>query len=226
MRWQSFRQWRRVLRVLQIRVRLAPLISVNDIRKRDTADWPEPTHWVADRQQGIRVDSGRQSECGLRFLLELQIQGRQSRTEAERSRCEQYVLNRRIDGRPGRADRGSAFEAWNDPNRGLMDVRGQIFRRVEQPQKSFPAHARGRFTRPIPRCNLFIPGALVVGPDSLLDLRIADYQETPSLRVAAARGPDARLQDLSGKFVRHRVWFQPPHRPSGPDDLEYVGSVR
>jgi len=28
---------------------------------------------------------------------------------------------------------------------------------------------------------LFIPGALVVGPDNLLDLRIADYQEAPAL---------------------------------------------
>ena len=31
------------------------------------------------------------------------------------------------------------------------------FRRVEQPQKSLSAHARGRFTRPIPWTDLFIP---------------------------------------------------------------------
>jgi hypothetical protein len=45
-----------------------------------------------------------------------------------------------------------------------MDVRGQIFRRIEQPQKSFAAHARGRFSSPIPRRNLLVPGSLVVGP--------------------------------------------------------------
>jgi hypothetical protein len=74
-----------------------------------------------------------------------------------------------------------------------MDVRGQIFRRIKQPQKSLPAHARGRFTSPIPRCNLFVSCALVVGPDSLFDLRIADYQKPPALHVAAARRTHARL---------------------------------
>ena len=38
------------------------------------ADRPKPSHRVADRQQGIGVVTGRQAECGLRFLLVLQIQ--------------------------------------------------------------------------------------------------------------------------------------------------------
>ena len=56
---------------LQIPVRLAPSVLVDDIGQRNTANWTEPSHVVADRQQRIGVDAGRQSECGLRFLLEL-----------------------------------------------------------------------------------------------------------------------------------------------------------
>jgi hypothetical protein len=40
------------------------------------------------------VDSGWQAESGLRFLLELQMQRRQCRAEAERSRRQQHVLHR------------------------------------------------------------------------------------------------------------------------------------
>jgi hypothetical protein len=36
-----------------ILVRLAPPILVDDIGESDTANRPEPTHRVADRQQGI-----------------------------------------------------------------------------------------------------------------------------------------------------------------------------
>jgi hypothetical protein len=75
--------------VLQIPVRLAPPIFVDDIGVRNTADWPEPPHRIADRQQSIGMDAGRQPESGLGFLLELQVQRRQSRAKPERSRCEQ-----------------------------------------------------------------------------------------------------------------------------------------
>jgi len=79
------------------------------------------------------MDAGRQSERGLRLFLELQIQRRQSRTEAERSRRQQHVLHRRIDRRSGRARRIAAFEARDNPDRSLMDVCGQILRCIEQP---------------------------------------------------------------------------------------------
>jgi hypothetical protein len=72
-----------VLGLLEITASLAPPILVDDICKRYTANWPEPTYGVADRQQGIRVDARWQSERGLRFLLELQIQRRQSRAKTE-----------------------------------------------------------------------------------------------------------------------------------------------
>src|SRR5689334_18550605 len=49
--------------------------------------------------------------------------------------------------------------------------------------------------------SLHFPGTLVQGPDSLLDLRIADYQEPPTLHVSAARGADTRFQDLSDQFA-------------------------
>jgi len=69
---------------LKIPVRLAPQVFIDHIGERDTADWPEPAHRVADRQQSIRVETGGQSERGLSFLLELQIQRRQGRAEPER----------------------------------------------------------------------------------------------------------------------------------------------
>src|SRR5947209_11089582 len=55
---------------LRILARLSPLIFENDIGEGDTANRPEPTHRVADRQQSVGVDAGRQTECSLRFLFE------------------------------------------------------------------------------------------------------------------------------------------------------------
>jgi hypothetical protein len=117
--------------VLQIPVRLAPPVFIDDICKRDTADWPKPAHGVADRQQGIRMDAGRQSESGLSFLLELQIQRRQGRAQTERSRRQQHVLNRWIDRRARRAGRGAAFE-----DSGLAAV-GHVRTRLSE-QRRFP----------------------------------------------------------------------------------------
>jgi hypothetical protein len=69
------------------------------------------------------------------------------------------------------------------------------------------------------------PSPLVQGPDRLLDLRIADYQESPALHISAARGTDARFQDLANQFVRHRIWFQSPHRPGAANDFEQIRAV-
>jgi hypothetical protein len=73
---------------------------------------------------------------------------------------------------------------------------------------------------------VFIPSALVQGPDRLLHLGITDHQEPPTLHIAAARCTDARLQDLSDQFIRHPVGFKPPHQACGFDDLEQIGSAR
>jgi hypothetical protein len=59
----------------QISVRLAPPIFVDDISESDTADGSEPSHRVANQQQGIGMDAGRQSERGLRFLLKISSKG-------------------------------------------------------------------------------------------------------------------------------------------------------
>ena len=65
--------------VLQIPARLTPPILVDDIGERNTADRPKPSYRVADRQQGIGVDAGRQAECGLRFLLNCKYSVSESR---------------------------------------------------------------------------------------------------------------------------------------------------
>ncbi len=57
----------------------------------------------------------------------------------------------------------------------------------------------GKFTRPRPRRNLFVPCALVVSPHGLLDFRIADQQKPPALHVSAARRANTGLQDLSDR---------------------------
>ena len=46
------------------------------------------------------------------------------------SRREQHVLHGGVNGRTGRAGRCAAFQAGDDPYRSLMNVRGQIFRRL------------------------------------------------------------------------------------------------
>src|SRR5215469_14598162 len=135
------------------------------------------------------------------------MERRKRRAEAERARREQHVLNRWIDRRAGPAHRCLTFKAWNDPYRSLVDVRGQIFRRGQQPQELLPAHARSWFTGPIPWSDPLIPGPLVVGPHSLLDLRITDYQKPPLLHISAAWRTNTRLQDLSDQLIRHRVRF-------------------
>ena len=78
---------------LQIPVRLAPPVFIDYIGERDTADWPEPAHRVADRQQGIGMDVRRQPERGLGFFLEIQVEGCQCRTMIKIV----PVLQRRID---------------------------------------------------------------------------------------------------------------------------------
>ena len=73
--------------------------------------------------------------------------------------------------------------------------RGQIFRCVEQPQKSLPAHARGRVASTIPGRDLLFPRAFVVCPDRLLNLRIADYQNRQRcmLPPLGAQTPASRI---------------------------------
>ena len=63
------------LRLIPISVRIAPPIFADDISESDTADGSEPSHRVANQQQGIGMDAGRQSERGLRFLRKISSKG-------------------------------------------------------------------------------------------------------------------------------------------------------
>src|SRR6266446_10592928 len=55
---------------LYIVTSLAPSIFEDDRGERDTAHRAEPAHGVANRQQGIRVETGRKAQSRFRFLLE------------------------------------------------------------------------------------------------------------------------------------------------------------
>ena len=50
---------------LQIPCWLAPPVLEDDIGQRDTANWTEPSHVVADRQQSTRMDARWQAKRGL-----------------------------------------------------------------------------------------------------------------------------------------------------------------
>src|SRR5271169_2654007 len=139
------------------------------------------------------MHASRQAKGAFRFLLETQIEGRKGRAEAECPSRQQYVLHSRVDRRTGRAGRRTTFKAWDNPDRCFMDMRCQILGRVEQPQKSLAAHPRGRFTGPITRCNLLVPGTLVIGPDRQLDLGVPDHEKPPPLHVTTAWRTDTRL---------------------------------
>ena len=127
---------------LQIPARLPPPVFIDDIDERDLANGSKPAHRIADRQQSIGVDVRRQTQRGLGLLLELQVKSCQCRSEAERARRKQHVLNCWIDRRAGPTHRCLTFKARIDPHRGLLDVRGQIFRGIEQSQKLLAGHAR------------------------------------------------------------------------------------
>ena len=93
-------------------VRLAPAVVVHDVGQRPAADGAELPHGVADGQDGVGVDAGRQAQRGLRVLLVEEMAGGQGRPESERARRQQHVLHGRIDGGAGRARR-----AWPCPRR-------------------------------------------------------------------------------------------------------------
>ena len=86
-------------RLIPISVRLAPPIFVDDISESDTADGSEPSHRVANQQQGIGMDAGRQSERGLRFPSRTANTAYQSRAEVEGSSRQEHILHRWVDGR-------------------------------------------------------------------------------------------------------------------------------
>src|SRR6267378_4210139 len=96
----------------------------------------------------------------------------------------------------GCAGRRATTHTGHDPYRGFVDVIGQILGRVEHPPKALGAGSGSRFAGPISRRDHFIPGPLVVVPDRLLDLRVANDEEPPALHVAAGRRRHARFKNF------------------------------
>ena len=87
-------------------------------------------------------------------------------------------------------------------------ARQDMLRRVEQSQKSFPTDARGRFTGPIPRCNLLVPRSC--SNPLPLYFGVGDHQEAPALHVFPTWRAHSRFHDFSDQVVRNRVRLRPP----------------
>ena len=71
---------------LQISVRLTPPVPEDDIGESDAANRAEPPHRIPDRQYRVAVPIRRQAESGIGLLLEIQVQRRQGRPQAECTR--------------------------------------------------------------------------------------------------------------------------------------------
>ena len=65
-----------------------------------------------------------------------------------------------------------------------MDMVGEILGRVEHSPEALWARPGSRVPRAVTGINNLVPGPLVIGPDSLLDVGIGDNEEAPALRVA------------------------------------------
>ena len=95
-----------------------------------------------------------------------------------------------------------------------MDVRGQIFRGIEQLQKLLAGHARGRFTSPIPWGDALVPGALVqAAPGMLAHLLVSKYTDhLPLYRQSQIYARDGLNLDRStlSDWVGQAVWLLQP----------------
>ena len=175
---------------------LTPPIFLDDICKRDAAYWPKPTHWVADRQQRIRVDAQWQAESGLGFLLELQVQRRQMSPRGrallppaacseplDRSMTQTCGSARRLRGK-GQSTPGPRGCAWPyiPPRPAAVEIA--------------PGSCHGRFTSPIPWGNLFVPGTLIEAPTVSLIFGSRTTRNRQRCIFSAVRCADARLEDL------------------------------
>jgi hypothetical protein len=86
-----------------------------------------------------------------------------------------------------------------------MAVGGQIFRRIEKPQESLPAHARGQFPGLIPRRRVLVPGALVQGPDRFFALsHVVEAEPLDRLGIGSWRlrnGPRTGCSGMSSTWA-------------------------
>src|SRR5258708_5598660 len=114
--------------VLDPGIGLAPPVEIDDVGERPAADRPEAPHRIADRQDGVGVEPGRDAHRGVDLLLVGDVPRRQGRAEPERPCRQQHVLHRGVDRRAGRACRiGAVLQTRDDPHWRLMVMIRQVF---------------------------------------------------------------------------------------------------
>ncbi len=146
------------------------------------------------------------------------VHRRERGTEPERPGGKHEVLHGRIDRaathRPATADR-------SDDEHGRL---GHVVRQV----LGGAVHAAGALVRGIGWAGSRVrlaPGVQVVLAELALRLVVADDDEVPRLRVAAARSPDRGVEDFPDVFIRHRIRLETAHRAQRAHGFEYVHTV-
>ena len=168
----------------------------------------------------------RQAESGFHFFLEVQIERRQGRTQAERSRRQQHVLNHRINRRPRCASRRAAFEARDGSTPGPHGCG----RRDIPPRRVVAEIVPGSCQGPVHQTgtvdNRSSQARLYKTPTASLTFgsRITRNRQRCMVPPLGAQTPASRILRISS--FGHRVWFQPSHRPRGPNNLEQVRGIR
>src|SRR3984893_16546172 len=202
-------------------VALAPPVEIDNVREWSAADRPEAAHRVADRQDGVGVEAGRDPHRGGDLCFISDVARRQGRAERERTRRQQHILHRRVDRRAGRARRiGAVLETGHDPHRRFVIVVRQVFDSSLLTAILARIRSRRRCAARITRPDHLVEGFLVIDLHLLFDLRVFQHQKAPALRIPPARRGLPRQEDLTDQIIGHRVGLQPPHRTQGMDDLE------
>src|SRR5439155_25914609 len=124
---------------------------------------------------------------GLGLLLVDEMARRERGTETESARSEQHVLYGRINTGPGPAAGRlcAVFKASNDPNRRLVEMRGEILHGGGLPSISLGIHSRWRRARSVVRTDQLIKRALIPDLHRLLYGRVPYDEEAPLLRISA-----------------------------------------
>src|SRR6516165_2062753 len=65
---------------------LAPAVEIDDLGERATANRTETAHRIADRQDGVRMEAGRDAHRFVALLRVTDMPGRQGRAEPDRAR--------------------------------------------------------------------------------------------------------------------------------------------
>src|SRR5215470_17976023 len=206
---------------------LPPTILVDDLGQRAAPHRPEFPQRVADGNDGIGMNAGRQAERCFGLLLVEEMARRERGTEAERARRKQHVLHGRINAGGGPAvDRLRAvFATGNDPNRRLVEMRGEILHSGGLPPIALGIHSRRQLARSVMRPDHLVEGALIPDLHGLLDGPVLDDEEAPLLRIRAVGRALPGLEDAVDERIRYGVRLEAPHGPRRMDDVEKLSAV-